>query len=271
MPSKKHLTDQDLSGNKILNAGQIQSTVQQGTTPITVESTTLVKGLNADMIDGRHAEDFVLKTEITESTGNAVPEFDVIVPKHKRFRIKYTHEGLRLPCILDRIIGLRFIGAAPASEWTVKLYIYHPKRGKKYIPVEKCLMSDTSAPYPDLPEVTFRALPPRLSLMNIMMKAFVPTSDAGGTNTDTTNARLWLTKLTEENPECIDVRHGVDRYPLRTYPKRNNKQCTLWWSASFGIRLIAPDGTYGSSMKTFRVGVLDKGGRTYSFSMKNKI
>ena len=94
MPSKKHLADQDLSGNKILNAGQIQSTVQQGTAPVTVKSTTLVKGLNADMIDGRHAEDFALKTEIPDNIGNAVPEFDVIVPKHKRFRTKHTHSGL---------------------------------------------------------------------------------------------------------------------------------------------------------------------------------
>lgn len=238
---------------------------------MSVQSCTLVESLNADLLDGRHAEEFALKEDIRVTGGMTVPEFDVIVPKHKRFRITYTHEGLRLPCILDRIIGLRFIGAAPAQGWTVKLYIYHPKRGKKYIPIEKCLIEDTSAPYPDLPEVSFRALPTRLSLMNIMMKAFVPTSDAGEKDTDTTKARLWLAKLTEENPECIDVRHGVDRYPLRTYPKRNNKQCSLWWSASFGIRLIAPDGTYGSGMKTFRVGVLYKGGNTYSFSMKNKI
>ncbi len=127
MPSKKHLADQDLSGNKILNAGQIQSTVQQGTAPVTVKSTTLVKGLNADMIDGRHAEDFALKTEIPDNIGNAVPEFDVIVPKHKRFRTKHTHSGLNLPCILDRTTGLRFIGAPPSGDWTVKLYIYHPK------------------------------------------------------------------------------------------------------------------------------------------------
>lgn len=271
MSSKKHLIDQDLNGNRILNAGPIQSTVPQGTAPMTIESTTVVPGLNADMVDGRHAEEFALKEELQENNGVRVPEFDVIVPKHKRFRTQYTHTGLKLPCILDRTIGLRFVGAPAADEWTIRLYIYHPKRGKKYIPVEECLMSETNAPYSDLPHVAFRALPSKFCLMNIMMKAFVPTRDAGGKNTDTTNARLWLTMLTSTAPTCIDVRNtGGSPHP-KIYSPRNSKQSSLWWSASFGIRVISPDGSYGSCMKTFRVGVLYKGNNTYSFSMKNKI
>ncbi len=51
----------NLSGNISANSVQgstITSTVQDGTSPLNVASSTLVKNLNADMVDGKHASDF---------------------------------------------------------------------------------------------------------------------------------------------------------------------------------------------------------------------
>ena len=50
----------NISGN--IDGGNIQgstltSTVQDGTSPININSSTLVKNLNADMVDGEHAEE----------------------------------------------------------------------------------------------------------------------------------------------------------------------------------------------------------------------
>lgn len=43
-------------------AGQITSTVNTGTAPFSISSTTTVTNLNADMVDGLHASDFVAKS-----------------------------------------------------------------------------------------------------------------------------------------------------------------------------------------------------------------
>jgi len=50
-----------LQSDNVSTASQIVSTVPTGTPPLQVNSRTLVPNLNADMIDGKHGGDFVLK------------------------------------------------------------------------------------------------------------------------------------------------------------------------------------------------------------------
>jgi hypothetical protein len=50
-----------LQSDNVSTASQIVSTVPTGTPPLQVSSTTLVPNLNADMVDGKHAAEFVLK------------------------------------------------------------------------------------------------------------------------------------------------------------------------------------------------------------------
>jgi hypothetical protein len=48
----------DVAGN-VGTSGQFISTVETGTAPLSVSSTTLCTNLNADMVDGLHADDFI--------------------------------------------------------------------------------------------------------------------------------------------------------------------------------------------------------------------
>ena len=47
--------------NGIYSKGQIKSGVAQGTAPLVVDSSTLVSNLNVDLLDGKHADDFLFK------------------------------------------------------------------------------------------------------------------------------------------------------------------------------------------------------------------
>ena len=51
----------DTMTGSLSTSGQLVTTVPTGTPPLQVSSTTLVPNLNADMVDGKHAGDFVLK------------------------------------------------------------------------------------------------------------------------------------------------------------------------------------------------------------------
>ena len=42
---------------------QIEEKVPQGTSPLIVDSTTVVSNLNADLLDGKHASDFKLASD----------------------------------------------------------------------------------------------------------------------------------------------------------------------------------------------------------------
>jgi hypothetical protein len=53
--------DWDAGGYKI-TAEQLESDATQGTSPFLVASTTLVSSLNADMVDGRHASEFLISS-----------------------------------------------------------------------------------------------------------------------------------------------------------------------------------------------------------------
>lgn len=50
----------------IVDRGQIIAFATTGTPPLVVSSTTLVENLNADMLDGHHASDFVLTTDVVD-------------------------------------------------------------------------------------------------------------------------------------------------------------------------------------------------------------
>ncbi len=62
----------DIAGNNV-QGSTITSTVQDGTSPLNVSSSTLVNNLNADMVDGKHASELNKTTNnITQQTVNNV-------------------------------------------------------------------------------------------------------------------------------------------------------------------------------------------------------
>lgn len=104
MASTKKLTDQDLNGNKILNAGQVHSVVPKGTAPMTVISDTVVEGLNADMLDGKHAKDFALKTEIPEGmVGMLVVPHIATLPDTMTVVQFKQHTGVEVTSLMDAL------------------------------------------------------------------------------------------------------------------------------------------------------------------------
>ena len=52
-----------------IQGSSLTSNAQDGTSPLNVYSSTLVKNLNADMVDGKHAKDFVANKEDRKSVG----------------------------------------------------------------------------------------------------------------------------------------------------------------------------------------------------------
>ncbi len=60
----------DLSATGTFSVPRVTSTIATGTAPLTVASTTVVPNLNADLLDGLNASDFLLKAGDTLATGS---------------------------------------------------------------------------------------------------------------------------------------------------------------------------------------------------------
>lgn len=79
--------DLTVEGGNIETSHQFKSYIPTETPPMTVVSTTKVDNLNADMLDGHHGSEFVLKEDLPDwyteySTNNDVLDLSELLPEH---------------------------------------------------------------------------------------------------------------------------------------------------------------------------------------------